>query len=187
MAKPVDLSGGYGVEKIVIDKNTNLKDLYDRLLKDHKYLIEEYIIQHHKMSELCAASVNTLRIVTVTKNGKTHVMLRAIRIGNGINPCDNFHQGGMYSLFDENGKITKPAMDREGKLFINHPVSNMKIEGFEIPYYKESLELVEKLSKKIPQIGMAGWDIALTEKGPVLIEANELPGYDIYPRSCQDW
>ena len=55
------------------------------------------------MSKLCPTSVNTLRIVTVHKNGKTTVMLRAIRIGNGINPVDNFHQGGMYSLFDDKG------------------------------------------------------------------------------------
>ena len=180
MAKPVDLSGGYGVEKITLTKKDNIKKLYKRLVDEHKYLVEEYIIQHHKMSELCPTSVNTLRIVTVHKNGKTTVMLRAIRIGNGINPVDNFHQGGMYSLFDDKGIITKPGMDREGILFEKHPTTGVQIEGFEIPYYKESIKLVEKIAASIPEIGMAGWDIAITEKGPILIEGNELPGYDIY-------
>lgn len=180
MAKPVGLSGGYGVEKIEVKAKDDIKKIYDRLVSEKKYLIEEYIVQHHTMMELCPTSVNTLRIVTIFKDGKTNIMLRAIRIGNGINPVDNFHQGGMYSLFDENGIITKPAMDREGKLFEKHPTTGVAIAGFKIPFYKESIDLVEKLSASIPQIGMAGWDIAITEKGPVLIEGNELPGYDIY-------
>lgn len=180
MVKPVDLSGGYGVEKLEIKKKDDLKNIYENLMNKKQFLVEEYITQHHEMSRLCSASVNTLRIVTICKNGKTTVMLRAIRIGNGVNPVDNFHQGGMYSLFDENGKITKPAMDREGKLFQTHPVSNVPIEGFQIPYYQEAISLAVKLSQVIPQIGLAGWDIAISEKGPVLIEGNELPGYDIY-------
>ncbi len=180
MVKPIGLSGGYGVEKLEIKKNSNIKDIYNKLIENKQLLVEQLIIQHKKMSELCPSSVNTLRIVTIRKNGKTTVMLRAIRIGNGINPVDNFHQGGMYSLFDETGKITKPAMDREGKLFEKHPTTNVKIEGFVIPFYKEVVELAIKLSAVIPQVGMTGWDFAITEDGPSLIEGNELPGYDIY-------
>lgn len=180
MVKPVDLSGGYGVEKLEIKKNSDIREIYDKLIKNKQLLVEQLIIQHKKMSELCPSSVNTLRIVTIRKNKKTTVMLRAIRIGNGINPVDNFHQGGMYSLFDEKGKITKPAMDREGNLFEKHPTTKVKIQGFEIPFYKEAVDLAIKLSTIIPQVGMTGWDFAITEKGPLLIEGNELPGYDIY-------
>ena len=180
MVKPVDQSGGANVEKIVIDEKTNVKKLYEVLKKTKQFLVEDYVRQHKEMNRLCKASVNTLRIVTVRKNNKTTVMLRAIRIGNGLRDVDNFHSGGMYTLFDENGVITKPAMDREGKLFEVHPVSKVPIKGFKIPYYKESIDLAVTASQKIPQVGLVGWDIAITDKGPVLIEGNELPGYDIY-------
>ena len=180
MVKPVDQSGGANVEKIVIDEKTNVKKLYEVLKKTKQFLVEDYVRQHKEMNRLCKASVNTLRIVTVRKNNKTTVMLRAIRIGNGLRDVDNFHSGGMYTLFDENGVITKPAMDREGKLFEVHPVSKVPIKGFKIPYYKESIDLAITASQKIPQVGLVGWDIAITDKGPVLIEGNELPGYDIY-------
>lgn len=179
MVKPIGLSGGYGVEKIDTTKE-DAKKLYQKLKEKEQFLVEEYILQHKEMARLCPTSVNTLRIVTIRKNNKTTIMLRAIRIGNGVNPVDNFHQGGMYSLFDEKGYITKPAMDREGTLFEYHPTTHVKIEGFQIPYYKEAVQLAVQLSAVIPQIGMAGWDVAISEKGPVLIEGNELPGYDIY-------
>ena len=40
--------------------------------------------------------------------------------------------------------------------------------------------LAIKASEKIPQIGYIGFDIAITKNGPILIEGNELPGYDLY-------
>lgn len=180
MAKPVALSGGYGVEKYTIKAKDNTDSIYALLQAKSQYLIEEYIVQHKEMARLCEASVNTLRIVTIYKDKQTTVMLRAIRIGNGINHVDNFHSGGMYTIFDEQGYITKPAIDREGQVFTVHPVSKVKIEGFRIPYYQEAVNLAIKLSQAIPEIGMVGWDIAISNKGPVLIEGNELPGYDIY-------
>ena len=180
MVKPVDQSGGANVEKIVIDPQTNIAKLYEVLKSTKQYLVEDYVKQHKEMNRLCKASVNTLRIVTVRKEGHTTVMLRAIRIGNGIRDVDNFHSGGMYTLFSDKGVITKPAMDREGKLFTVHPTSKVPITGFQIPYYQEAIQMALKASEKIPQVGLVGWDIAITDKGPVLIEGNELPGYDIY-------
>ena len=32
----------------------------------------------------------------------------------------------------------------------------------------------------MPQVGYVGWDVAVTEDGPVLIEGNDDPGYTAY-------
>lgn len=180
IVKTIDGTGGFGVEKIETNKNTNANKLYDELIQKEQFLVEECIKQHKDMSKLAQKSVNTLRIVTITKNNKTHVMLKVIRFGNGINAVDNFHSGGMYTIFDDNGIITKPAVDREGIVHTIHPVTKTKIEGFKIPYYKEAIELAIKASKVIPQLGYVGFDIAISENGPVIVEGNELPGYDLY-------
>lgn len=180
IVKTIDGTGGFGVEKIETNINTNCEELYKELIEKRQYLVEECIVQHKDMSKLAEKSVNTLRIVTVTKNNKTHVMLKVIRFGNGKNAVDNFHSGGMYSVFDENGIITKPAVDREGNVYQEHPLNKTKIVGFKIPYFKEAINLAVEASKVIPQLGYVGFDIAISKNGPVLVEGNELPGYDLY-------
>lgn len=180
MAKPVDLQCGKGIEKIEVKEKTNLKNLYQKLIENKQVLVEEYVLQHSKMNELFPYSVNTLRIVSAYKNGKTTILFRAIRIGNGKNVVDNFNHGGMYSVVNEKGIIKKPAIDKNGVVYTEHPVTKTEIVGFQIPYFKEAIAMVKEAAKVVPEVGLVGFDIAITEKGPVMIEGNQLPGYDIY-------
>lgn len=32
----------------------------------------------------------------------------------------------------------------------------------------------------MPQVGIVGWDVCVTDNGPLLIEGNDFPGHDIY-------
>jgi len=180
MAKMISSTGGVGVEKVEVNKKTILTSLFKELIQKNQKLLEEYVVQHPVMNELCAKSVNTLRIVTGRKNGQTRVLMKVIRVGNGDFEVDNFHKGGMFTVFDEKGIITKPAVDREGIIYEKHPKTETKFAGFEIPYYKEAVSMCEKASEKVPEVGLLGWDIAITPNGPVMIEGNELPGYDLY-------
>ncbi len=180
IVKPVDNTGGFGISKIVVDKKTDIKKLYDELINNKTTLVEECVKQHKDMNRLCPTSVNTLRIVTVNINGEVHIMLRSIRIGNGINPVDNFHSGGMFSYFDENGVINNIAADREGIIYKKHPTTKVDIVGFKIPYYEEAIKMVKEAAMVIPEIGYIGFDVAIGEDGPLIIEGNEFPGYDIY-------
>lgn len=179
MAKPTNMQCGKGIEKIEIKKQ-NLKKLYNKLLENKQYLLEEYVVQSNEMNKLFPNSVNTLRIVSAYKNTKTTILFRAIRIGNGKNVVDNFNHGGMYSVINEKGIITKPAIDKEGNIYEVHPVTKTNIVGFEIPYFKEAIKMVKDASKVVKEVGLVGFDIAITNDGPVMIEGNQLPGYDIY-------
>ena len=59
-------------------------------------------------------------------------------------------------------------------------MTNTSIVGFKIPKYKEVIELAKKASLVVDEVRYVGWDIAVTDKGPVIIEGNEYPGHDIY-------
>ena len=180
LAKPIDAQCGKGIEKIIIEENTNIKKLYNTLISNSQLLVEEYVVQSSEMNRLFPNSVNTLRLVTSYIDGETTVLFRSIRIGNKDNVVDNFNHGGMYSVISETGIITKPAIDKLGNIYKNHPVTNTKIVGFKIPYFKEALDMVIESSKVIKEVGLVGWDIAITDNGPLMIEGNQLPGYDIY-------
>ena len=53
-----------------------------------------------------------------------------------------------------------------------HPDTQIKFKGFEIPFYKEAEALAIKLHHYLYRCHSIGWDIAITEKGPVFIEGN---------------
>lgn len=180
MAKPFDGQCGKGIEKITVDNDTVKTQLYKKLKENKQLLLEDYVIQHSEMSRLFPKSVNTIRMVTVRVNEKTTIVCRVIRIGNGDNVVDNYNHGGMISVVDDNGVITKPAIDKAGNVYETHPVTGTEIMGFQIPMFEEAKALVMKMSEVFPQVGYTAWDICITENGPVAIEGNELPGYDLY-------
>lgn len=176
--------GGRGIEKVKTSEIKNTQEFYDACKKKGQLSVEEAIVQHSEMSRLFPTSINTLRIVTICKDGKAHHMYTLIRIGKGNSWVDNISSGGMYAPVNENGVICKPAFcDKTGKLYDRHPDTNTQIEGFEVPFYDKALEMCKQAALSIPQMGYVGWDVAITQNGPVFIEGNEMPGYDM----CQNY
>jgi len=53
-----------------------------------------------------------------------------------------------------------------------HPVTKTVFEGFTIPFFAEAKELVLKVASFMPVLHLVGWDMAIGESGPVLIEGN---------------
>ena len=42
--------------------------------------------------------------------------------------------------------------------------------------FNEAVELVERAATVVPQVGYVGWDVAISDNGPVIIEGNSFPG-----------
>ena len=178
VAKPLDGTCGRGIE--FIETGTRIVGLYDMLREGKQYLVEEFIVQHPDISRIYPLSVNTLRLVTISRGGKVRLVFSSMRIGNGKR-VDNLNSGGMAVLVDEEtGKICTPGADKDGKAYFQHPMTGVDLIGCEIPMYREAVDLVKKAALHIPELGYIGWDVAITEERPVMIEANHFPGHDIY-------
>ena len=179
-------SGEYTKESLINDSgklyDKKVKALYDYLIENKLFLIEEPINQHEDMLRLNSSSVNTIRLVTVM-NDKDEVSFMAsfVRIGNGINVVDNFNSGGMTAKVDiDTGRIIEDAINKEGQIFKEHPLTKTKIEGFMIPCFDKAKEMVVEACKLSKYIRYIGWDVAITKDGPILVEGNQFPGHDIY-------
>ncbi len=179
VAKPIDGTCGRGVEFFASKEVADAKALYAQLMESGQTLVEAFVTQHPAMAAIYPDSVNTLRLVTVRWQEETHFVFLSLRIGNGL-LVDNLNAGGMATVLDENGVILKPCADKDGKVYNAHPKTGLHFEGYQIPMFGEALALVKACSVKVPRVGYVGWDVAITEKGPVLIEANNFPGHDIY-------
>lgn len=182
--KPADDFGGHGIRKITMEDFESNTELYQQLIAEGCVLAEEAIRQHPQLNVLNSSCINTLRMVTLVKDGEAHHMYTLIRVGSGTGVVDNISSGGMYAPIWEDGKIAKPAFcDSTGLYYDAHPMTLVPFAGFEIPDYEEAVELVKRAALEVEQIKYVGWDVAMTEKGPVLVEGNILPGYDM----CQNY
>lgn len=181
MAKPIDGSCGKNIEKIYTDKFKSLDEVYE-YVQNKNFELEEVIKQNAEVNKICPNSINTVRVVTILdKNKKAHIIMTYFRIGNGSAFVDNFNSGGMVAPVDENtGVVLQPAIDKNKNLYEVHPATGSQIKGFKFPYWNEMRAMVEEAAQVIPEVGYVGWDVCFTDDGPILVEANDFPGHDIY-------
>lgn len=153
----------------------------DDLLKTFttaNYIIQERIIQHPALNKLCSTAVNTIRLVTLITPEEDIIPVRAgLRIGREGNCVDNCAKGGIFVGIDMNtGKLMKKGIIKppHGKIVYQHPDNGIVFEGYDIPFFKEAVELAKELHSKLYRIHSVGWDISITPMGPVFIEGNSL-------------
>jgi hypothetical protein len=141
-----------------------------------QYLLQERISQHEALSNLHPQSVNTMRILTFNNKGKIELFSAALRIGTKSHNVDNWAAGGIAVGIDiETGKLRKEGLYKPGYggFAEVHPDSGITLLDYQIPFFKESIEVVCQLHRYLYGIHSIGWDIAITPEGPVFIEANE--------------
>ncbi|MCR4754955.1 MAG: hypothetical protein K5868_05400 [Lachnospiraceae bacterium] len=73
----------------------------------------------------------------------------------------------------DTGIVTTDGFTELYGSFQNHPDTNVKLKGYQIPKWDDLLDITKKLAQVLPNIRYVGWDMALTHKGWVLVEGNE--------------
>lgn len=167
--------GQVGAEVKVIDAAKYKADSLLKFMDDNKFdLLEEYVVQHHDIMAMSPSGLNTIRIFTQIEEGKIHYLGARFRIT--INSTvDNMAAGNPAAPIDlktgiVNGEAVFSDITREP--ISVHPVTGVKIVGFQVPFWKETLEMMEKAVFVAPKNRSVGWDIAISENGPELIEGN---------------
>ena len=180
IAKPLEGSSGVGIERFTSQHWQGREADFLQELKDKQIgIIEERVIQHPKMMEMCPLSVNTIRIATLLGDKKQGIVYAFLRIGTG-NVMDNVDQGGMAARVDlASGKLLTVGADKKGNTYTKHPITHTPIIGFQIPYFEEAKAMCLKAAQKVPQMRFVAWDVAITEKGPVFIEGNSFPSHAV--------
>lgn len=176
-AKPPTDFGGHGIKKIEVKDIKNLEELKNELLSKKLYLVEDAIIQHKELDKLNPYAVNSFRVVTLVKDGKSYILANALR----INVDDGIAIGcqDAYMRLDESGKVCSRVVDDVANVYEEHPMAKIKFSTVKVPFVKESFEMALKAALVVPEMRYVGWDIAITPNGPVIMEGNEYPSYGL--------
>ena len=177
---------GYGGTEVFL---VHREKLYEQLknfgdiLLTSAFIHQESIEQHSDLNKIYPNSVNTIRIETyIDKSGKANILGTFIRFGANGRVVDNVSSGGFYvPVHPETGTLMATGIQSMifgGNEFKKHPDTNFQFEGFRIPFFDEAKNLCMKLTEYIPN-RLAGWDIAITPSGPVVIEGNHTPGITV--------
>lgn len=194
--KPVDAKKGQGI--ITIDKDGDIfvvngdKMTIESLVlflkntsKEYEFIIQDKITQHPSIALLHKESVNTLRVVTINH---LHSSIPSdviyvgaeLRVGCGGNHTDNISAGGIKIGVKGNGGLDKYGFYRKpyGTKTDIHPDSKVVFENYPIPYFEDAVNMCKAFHAKLKEIHIIGWDVAITDKGPLFVEANDSCGTD---------
>lgn len=138
-------------------------------------LLEEYVVQHRELRRLSNTGLNTIRVFSQLNNNNEVDFLGA-RLRLTVNsPVDNMAAGNVAAPIDvETGIISGPAVysDITKAPVAIHPVTGEQIVGFQVPFWSESLKMIRAAALLYPYNRSIGWDVAITDEGPELIEGN---------------
>ncbi|MCK0510750.1 hypothetical protein GO608_006510 [Aromatoleum buckelii] len=163
----------------------HVSDFLAEVASDPEGLIfQEHIKQHPQLGRFSASAVNTLRVLTVlTKTGDVEFPAVILKMAQGTALVDNVGAGGIASHMDvQNGRLG-PGFVWPGKeSYERHPESGAPIRGFAVPFWREGLDLAARAHLNLTNARSLGWDVAITEQGPLLLEMNSYVAIPVFQR-----
>lgn len=170
IVKPVDGKGGHGI--YVSDDSGCTKDL--NFISDCRCLIQRYIDQHSDLNAISESS-NTIRIVSLMDEEGPFVIGAYIRFGLSSLGVDNISQGGVgVKVNIADGCLDEFGVDKYGNSISRHSESGVSFKNYQLPLWDEVIDFVADAHRKIPYAKLLGFDVAIENSGPILIEANTI-------------
>lgn len=150
------------------------------LLNKEPLIFESLIRQTEQIKSFNPSSVNTVRFMTVLyPDCEAKIIATFIKIGRVGRCVDNAGGGGNVDagIDVSTGEIKNPILFSSWRNITEidiHPDSGASLRGVKIENWEEMKNKVLEFQKRLPFVKAAGWDIAITPSGPVIIEVNDM-------------
>jgi hypothetical protein len=144
--------------------------------KKSGYMFQELLRPHRAIREAVSDRICTLRIViTITAQG-ARLLIATWKIAAGGNVADNYWRKGniLARLDQEKGTIEQcmTGLGPQFRLVDQHPETGQPLVGFQVPFYRQAVDLAMRTALYFPDLRMQAWDIAITDDGPTVLEVN---------------
>jgi len=140
------------------------------------YLLQKRVFNHPSIARLSTGALCTCRVVTYrTIDGSVgHLPCSIFKMSTGRRCTDNFHTEGMAVPIDpETGVLGKGIIKADATRRLDtHPDTQMGVSGFQLPFWTETLALCLEAHRIFNDYAFIGWDVAITDEGPALVEGN---------------
>lgn len=146
-------------------------------------LLQPRVENHPDITRLTGFKMlQTVRICThVTADNQVEMLFAFMKLAGSEGLADAFNLGKTGNMLAEidpaNGRLRKVhAMDQQQEYLVQvdqHPVTQANLLEFTVPHWETCKQLAEQVSLAFLPLRAVGWDIAITEQGPMVLEGNE--------------
>jgi hypothetical protein len=177
--KSLRLSGGMGAAKWVKDgvsyrnaagRRVSAAQLAEEFCKQD-CIVQPFVENHSDIARVGNGALASLRIVTgMNQRGHAEFVTALLSLPHGDRETSG---DGILCCVDRVSGRIRHAAFIDGEEATNHPDTGTPIVGIPLPYWRESIDLVLRAhAAAFPRFAFLGWDVALTEDGPLLLETN---------------
>lgn len=196
-SKPVDLWSGHGAlawthagvdrwrgsDGRELDQEGLLAWLCE-VSKERPHVLQERLVNHPALAPLSRGGLCTVRFMTMRlPEGGVGPLLGVLKMPSGDRVVDNLAQHGLAAGIDPATGRLGDAIQKDARSavrhFVEHPDTGARIEGRVLPFWPELQALAMRAHEAFPKLVFCGFDVALREDGPILLEGNDLPGLEL--------
>ncbi len=155
------------------------------------WILQEPLTPHAQIAEICGDKISGVRLHTFLTPDGAEIFKAIFKINSGRRDSDNFQHGrtgNMAGAVDLNtGRITRVITGTgPAQVLVDaHPVTGAEMVGFQLPYWQQTLALVREAQLALPGFICPGWDIAICDDGPRLLEVNAFGDIDLSQHACR--
>lgn len=195
--------GGYGVGNALVagfdDGNLILGNgsrinLYEfcQSLNEHSglgWILQEPLVSESSISEVCGNKLSGVRVHSFMSSEGPQLTQAIWKINVGTEDCDNFRDGesgNLAAALDINtGEVIRiiSGIGLHQQVNVPHPKTGAQLVGFRIPYWNDIKSLVCDAHLAFPGFICPGWDIAVCDDGPKILEINFFGDIDLPQRA----
>jgi len=148
------------------------------------HMFQEVLQPHPQLLDLCGPGISGFRVIVQLERDGPRITHTTWKIVSGGNIADNlWREGNMVAHVDPHtGKVLRIVRGTgiHIEVVTEHPDTGTELLGVTLPDWEDLRKLVLDCSALTPKVRLQGWDIALCERGPVILEANAGTGFRLH-------
>ena len=180
-------------------RNDGKRATMDELLEDLRqasqrraFLVQPRLVNHREIADLgnSNGTLATIRVMSCRNEQSEFEVTNAVfrMAQNSTVVIDNFHKGGIAANVDiHTGELGRATCGAWGSTvdgwYEQHYETGAQILHRKLPCWPELIDLVQYAhGSAFPDQVLIGWDVALLDNGPCLIQINKAPDLDMIQR-----
>ncbi|MGI9040580.1 MAG: sugar-transfer associated ATP-grasp domain-containing protein [Gemmatimonadales bacterium] len=140
-----------------------------------RFLIEERVRPHPTLEELLGPTLCSVRVQTiVSRAGAPEILAAVFKLQTGTSGVDHVLHGAVGCWVEpETGVLGRGRSRTDDRDVSTIPGTDRSFIGLQLPDWDAVRDVALRAAAAFPWARSIGWDIGVSERGPLLIEGNE--------------